>query len=87
MNEIQLAETELLLTIAMIISPSSVKDIAAATGIKASRLYKWRTTDSHLSPQKMDALLSYFMENELFTLIVAEIVMVVLILLYVDSAS
>jgi len=87
MNEIQLAENELLLTIAMIVSPNSVKDIANASNIKPSRLYKWRTTDSHLSAQKMDALMAYFAEKEPFSLIVAEIVMTVLLLLYNTSAS
>lgn len=50
MNELTLLETELLLNIAMMISPNSIKDIAAASNIKASRLYKWKSTDDHLSP-------------------------------------
>lgn len=56
------AETELLLLIALSLSPNSIKDIAEATGIKASTLYKWKTTDVHLSPKKSDTLLSYFQE-------------------------
>lgn len=55
-------ETELLLLIALSLSPNSVKDIAAATGIKTSTLYKWKTTSVHLSPKKSDTLLSYFLE-------------------------
>jgi hypothetical protein len=35
-----------------------------ATGIKANTLYKWKTTPVHLSPEKADKLLLYFMENE-----------------------
>ena len=73
MSELQYAEIELLLRLAVMISPTSVKDIAAASGIKANTLYKWKTTPVHLSPKKMDALLGYFMEKELFTLILAEI--------------
>ena len=87
MNEITFAETELLLTLAMMLSPNSIKDIAASTGIKASTLYKWRTTDVHLSAKKADALLDYFVEKELFTLILAEIVKTVLLLLCFDPAS
>lgn len=56
------AETELLLLIALSLSPNSVKTIAEKTNIKASTLYKWKTTDVHLSPPKADALLSYFLE-------------------------
>ena len=58
------AETEALLKSAITLSQNSVKDIAAACGIKANTLYKWKTTDVHLSPTKADALLLYFMENE-----------------------
>lgn len=87
MNELSFAESELLLSLAMILSSSSTKDIAAATGIKASTLYKWRTTDVHLSAKKMDILLSYFAEEEPFILILAEIVKTVLLLLFIDSTS
>ena len=36
-------EIELLLITAVSISPNSIKDIAAASGIKASTLYKWHS--------------------------------------------
>ena len=53
----------------------SVKDIAAATNIKSSTLYKWKTTDVRLSPNKADALLLYFIHNEPQRLEDAEIVL------------
>ena len=56
------AETERLLLTAIALPGSSVKTIAAATGIQANTLYKWKTTDVHLSPDKADRLLLYFME-------------------------
>ena len=87
MNEIQLAETELLLSIAVMISPNSVKDIAEASGIRPNTLYKWKVTDRHLSAKTMDTLLSYFVKKELLTILIAEIVKTVLILLCNDSAS
>ena len=62
MDEITFAEIELLLLIAVSLSPNNVKDIAAASGIKSSTLYKWKTTKVHLSPKKMDTLFSYFVE-------------------------
>jgi len=58
------AETEALLKLAIALSQNSVKDIAVECGIKANTLYKWKTTNVHLSPQKADALLLYFIENE-----------------------
>ena len=61
---ITFAKTESLLKLAMTLSKSSVKQIAEATGIKPNTLYKWRTTDAHLSPQKADALLLYLTKNE-----------------------
>ena len=57
-------ENDLLLKTAITLSDNSVKHIAAESGIKANTLYKWKTTDVHLSPSKADALLLYFMENE-----------------------
>ena len=87
MNEIQSAETELLLTIAVMISPNSVKDIAEASGIKPNTLYKWKVTDRHLSAKTADALLSYFMKKELLTILIAEIVKTVLIIIGNDSTS
>jgi len=64
-------EIESILLLAVKISDSSVKIIADATGIKASTLYKWKTTTVHLSPSKADSLLLYFTENEPFTLLQA----------------
>lgn len=88
MDESKYTEIELLLSIAMIISPNSVKDIAAASGIKASSLYKWRTVaDYHMSAKKTEALLTYFVEKEPLILIMAEIVKSVLTILLADSAS
>ena len=58
------AETEDLLLTAINLPGSSIKTIAAATGIQANTLYKWKTTPNHLSPQKADRLLLYFMEQE-----------------------
>ena len=65
---------ELLMT-AINLRGRSVKDIAAATGIKPSTLYKWKTTEVHLSPDKADALLLYFIQNEPQRLEDAEIVL------------
>ena len=81
------AETESLLLIALSLSPNSIKAISEATNIKVSTLYKWKTTDVHLSPKKSDALLSYFQEQEPLVLLVAEIVRTVLVLLFIDSSS
>jgi transposase-like protein len=58
------AELENLLLTAINLPGSSIKDIAAATGIKANTLYKWKTTPVHLSPDKADRLLLYFLEHE-----------------------
>ena len=58
------AELETLLLTAINLPGSSIKSIAGATGIKANTLYKWKTTPNHLSPEKADRLLLYFMENE-----------------------
>ena len=88
MDESKYTEIELLLSIAVLISPNSIKDIAAASGIKPSTLYKWRTVPGyHMSDKKTEALLTYFVEKEPLILIMAEIVKVVLTILLVDSAS
>jgi len=34
------------------------------TTIKANALYKWKTTSNHLTPEKADRSLLFFMENE-----------------------
>ena len=58
------AQTEALLLTAIGLPGASIKTIAAATGIQANTLYKWKTTPNHLSPEKADRLLLYFMEQE-----------------------
>ena len=74
------AETEALLKLAIALSQNSVKDIAAASGIKANTIYKWRTNEKvHLSPAKADALLLYFYEKEPKTIVAAIILNLVLI--------
>lgn len=60
---IPFAAMEQLLLTSIGLPGSSIKSIAAATGIKANTLYKWKTTPNHLSPEKADKLLLYFMEN------------------------
>lgn len=66
-------ETERVLLTAFELSNNSVKSIAGATGINSSTLYKWKTTDVHLSPPKMDALVNYFIENEPVVLVKASL--------------
>lgn len=80
-------ETERLLLTAFELSDNSVKSIALSTGINSSTLYKWKTTDVHLSPQKADALLLYFYRKEPQTLIAAEILNHVLEYIYLYLAS
>ena len=66
------AELEELLLMAIGLPGYSIKEIAAATGIKANTLYKWKTTPVHLSPDKSDKLLLYFLEHEPERLVLAE---------------
>ena len=80
------AEKELLLLIAVSLSPSNIKDIAISAGLKPSLIYKWKTSGVHLSPKKIEALLKYFIENEPVILIMAEIVVIELLLLYSKSS-
>ena len=59
------AEMEALLKTAIELPGSSIKEIAAATGILPNTLYKWKSSGkAHLSPSKADALLLYFIQNE-----------------------
>lgn len=58
------AQTESLLLIAIQLPGTTIQSIASATGIKANTLYKWKNTSVHLSPEKADKLLLYFMEHE-----------------------
>ena len=69
------AELEILLLMTINLPGSSIKAIAAATGIKAITLYKWKTTSVYLSPEKADKLLLYFMEQEPTRLELAELVL------------
>ena len=68
------ADTETLLLTALKLDGESIKHIAEATGIKADTLYKWKSTDVHLSPEKADRLLIYFVQNEPYRLKLAEII-------------
>ena len=45
-------------------SGRNIEGIAAATGISSAMLYKWRSGNSNLSPDKFDTLLKYFQTNE-----------------------
>ena len=59
------AETEALLLTAIELPGNSIKEIAAATDIMPNTLYKWKSSGkTHLSPQKADKLLLYFIQNE-----------------------
>ena len=72
---ITFAELENLLLTVIALPGCSIKKIAAATGIKANTLYKWKTTPVHLSPEKADKLLLYFMEHEPDRLELAELIL------------
>ena len=72
---ITFAEMEALLRTAINMKGHTVKAISAATGIRPDTLYKWKTTEVHLSPSKADALLLYFLENEPQRLELAETVL------------
>lgn len=63
-NYTTFAETEALLKIAINLKGRSTKEVAAKSGIRAGTLYKWKTSDVRLSPDKADDLLLYFLENE-----------------------
>ena len=59
------AEMEALLLTAIELPGNSIKEIATATGILPNTLYKWKSSGkTHLSPQKADKLLLYFIQNE-----------------------
>jgi len=69
------AETETLLRTAINLPGRNTREIATATGIKLNTLYKWKTTEAHLSPPKADALLLYFINNEPQRLELAETIL------------
>ena len=72
------AEMEALLKITIELPGNSIKEISAATDIKPNTLYKWKSNENaHLSPQKADALLLYFIQNEPERLFVAELIQAV----------
>lgn len=58
------AETEALLLTALDMKGRSIREISEATYIASSTLYKWKSSNVHLSPQKQDRLLLYFMNEE-----------------------
>ena len=72
---IPFAQMEQLLLTAIGLPGSSIKSIAAATGIQANTLYKWKTTPIHLSPEKADKLLFYFQTYEPERLKMADILL------------
>ena len=43
---------------------ANIETIAAKTKISIAMLYKWRSGNSNLSPDKFDVLLNYFQSNE-----------------------
>ena len=63
-NYTTFAETEAILKIAIRLPGNTIKDIAKSSGINASSLYKVSSSNSHLSPQKADKLLLYFIHSE-----------------------
>ena len=69
------SEMETLLLSAINLPGRNTREIAAATGVKPNTLYKWKTTEVHLSPSKADALLLYFIQNEPKRLELAETVL------------
>ena len=69
------AEMKALLKTAIELPGSSIKEISAATDIKPNTLYKWKSNETaHLSPQKADTLLLYFIQNEPERLAEAELI-------------
>ena len=69
------ADMETLLLMAINLPGFSIKSIAATTDIQVNTLYKWKTTPVHLSPEKADKLLLYFLEHEPNRLELAELVL------------
>lgn len=69
------AETEALLQIDIGLPGRKIKEIGADLGIKANTLYKWKNGSVHLSSQKADAFLLYFMQNEPERLELAEVML------------
>ena len=82
------ADTEALLQTTIKLPGRSIKEIAAATGIKPNTLYKWKSSGKgHLSPQKADRLLLYFIQNEPERLETADLLQTGTILQYIEDTS
>jgi len=58
------AQNEAILLTALELPGNSIQTISARTGILPNTLYKWKSRTFHLSPQKADKLLLYFMAEE-----------------------
>ena len=54
------AELESLLLTAINLPGATIKSIAAATGIQANTLYKWKISPIHLLPEKADRYIAIF---------------------------
>ena len=65
-------ETEAILKSAIKLPGRKIKEIADEIGINPNVFYKWKTSNAHLSPQKADALLLFFLKNEPDRLRIAE---------------
>jgi len=72
---IPFAQMEQLLLTAISLPGSSIKSIAATTGLQANTLYKWKTTSIHLSQEKADKLHFYFQAYEPERLKMADILL------------
>lgn len=57
---IKVKEIEEILIQATGLKGVKVKDVANETGISINTLYKWRTTDTRLSNDKIDLLITFF---------------------------
>ena len=57
---IKVKEIEEILIQATGLKGIKVKDVANETGISINTLYKWRTTDTRLSNDKIDLLITFF---------------------------
>lgn len=58
------AETEELMKTALDMKGRTIREICEIILVAPNTIYKWKTTDVHLSPQKHDRLLKYFMREE-----------------------
>jgi len=58
------AETEEIMKTALDMKGNTIREIGDTILVAPNTIYKWKTTDAHLSPQKHDRLLKYLMRNE-----------------------